>query len=411
MLSANADEEPVTDDPWVSFDLVKTAEVEDISLSEAGDRYLQQSDINYEFGLISDQYPDLFAGAYFDEHGKPVIELKGSVIPTEVSQLMITYPHMVVRRLRPFSEVELDAFVVDLSDSLLEDLGPTSSYVAMSDQGRITIDVFVATTAESSLAQAAATSAGYPVASSSTATEIGSMDVNTASYSNADDAAAVSLAATNPVVHPVKPTVVVHQNTAFETSTANLMGGMPLSHCTSGFPIRRGTIAGLTTAGHCPNNLLYNGLDRLYPAVSANHLNPKFGDVQWHRGRVATLNQFQYDTNKFRPVTRNVKPGKSTRVCKYGKVSGAACTNVYSRGLCVKYADYHQNYCGVVLTRGGAGIQKGDSGGPWYYGQNAYGITSGWVILPYGGGLPWKTAVFTPTHSALPQMNLTLKTS
>ncbi len=74
---------------------------------------------------------------------------------------------------------------------------------------------------------------------------------------------------------------------------ADIYGGLPLSSCTSGFSVRQTGdpgYKGITTAGHCPNSLSYNG-------TSLTFMSEILGgsyDIQWHRAPGFTV------TNKIR---------------------------------------------------------------------------------------------------------------
>lgn len=58
--------------------------------------------------------------------------------------------------------------------------------------------------------------------------------------------------------------------------------------------------------------------------------------------------------------------------------------------------------CDIVMTEGGTGRKPGDSGGPWHYGNNAYGIHNGASVRD-GKIRNW----FTGTRYATAQTGLT----
>jgi hypothetical protein len=63
-------------------------------------------------------------------------------------------------------------------------------------------------------------------------------------------------------------------------------------------------------------------------------------------------------------------------ICKYGKVTGYGCTTVVDYYGCI-YTGGNTYACGLYYTSSQI-IQPGDSGGPWFYGNRAYGITYGY---------------------------------
>ena len=145
--------------------------------------------------------------------------------------------------------------------------------------------------------------------------------------------------------------------------------------CTAAFPAKSGTSTGLLTAGHCPERLSANGGDRLY--ASSKERDGKSGDTQWHKSKVAVNPQFRHAWSSFRPVWAHPVLKVGTKVCRFGGVSGngSGCTTVKYVSACITYES--GEYCNLAMTKTHTGSTFGDSGGPWYYGNNAYGIHSG----------------------------------
>jgi hypothetical protein len=94
---------------------------------------------------------------------------------------------------------------------------------------------------------------------------------------------------------------------------------------------------------------------------------------------------------------------QATSVCRFGASSGNGCSAVYQINVCNTYSS-GDSYCGLIRTHRYTGSRDGDSGGPWYYGNNAYGVHSGsgWY---YG----IKRNFFTSTYYGLPDAGLTIK--
>lgn len=73
---------------------------------------------------------------------------------------------------------------------------------------------------------------------------------------------------------------------------------------------------------------------------------------------------------------RALSPLRGQRICNYGRTTQAKCDVVLKpRGRCVKYRGLPR-YCNLAATAR-AKTKAGDSGGPWYWGNDAYGILSG----------------------------------
>ena len=64
-------------------------------------------------------------------------------------------------------------------------------------------------------------------------------------------------------------------------------------------------------------------------------------------------------------------------VCKYGKTTGYACGYITDKNFAPGYVP-NVNATFIRVHRDGVDLaQSGDSGGPWYSNQTAYGILSG----------------------------------
>lgn len=61
-------------------------------------------------------------------------------------------------------------------------------------------------------------------------------------------------------------------------------------------------------------------------------------------------------------------------LCKYGQTSGHTCDTTYLDNQC------RDGYCDM-MTMVHRYAAPGDSGGPWYSGNTAYGIHSGFVTI------------------------------
>jgi streptogrisin C len=156
------------------------------------------------------------------------------------------------------------------------------------------------------------------------------------------------------------------------------------SRCTSGFVVTNGEINAITTAAHCPDQLTY-----IEPDGSSSPTLPMIGswglayrDVQINGSANSPEPLFYADrgAGSLREVEtwRNLA---STRagdfVCHYGESSGYSCATV-------ELTDYAPpgELCGGPcspswVTVKGPSCVPGDSGGPVFSGNVAFGIAKG----------------------------------
>lgn len=199
------------------------------------------------------------------------------------------------------------------------------------------------------------------------------------------------------ITAPASIRVTIEVNQSLEGGVDVVDGGGPLSGCTAGFTVWRNSAPsehGVTTAGHCDNYQTYNGRAVL-TFISAHE--GAYGDVQWHRSSEYVSNRFFYNTGATRPATGTGTAGPGAAVCKFGQTSGQTCDEVYKTNQC------RGIYCGPTMThrRKAAG---GDSGGPWFYGNTAYGIHSGWKTDNL-----FDRDMFTPISQAHTRLGVSLR--
>ena len=138
------------------------------------------------------------------------------------------------------------------------------------------------------------------------------------------------------------------------------------SSCTSGFSVYRGPSneRGISTAGHCNDMVQYFHYIDLEPRWGTNG---GVYDVRWYATPGWQV------TNQIFKGTWGIEDiwGDKWRwqqhvgdwVCKYGRASGPACTTILIN-----------DFQGVnIVTE--LMVQPGDSGGPWWLNQTAYGTT------------------------------------
>jgi streptogrisin C len=155
------------------------------------------------------------------------------------------------------------------------------------------------------------------------------------------------------------------------------------NRCTSGFVVTNGEVNAITTAAHCPDQLIY--IDRDGTSVSLPMIGSwgaAYRDVQIN-GSANSPSPVFY-ANQADGTLREVKSWRnvaSTRagdfVCHFGESSGYSCETV-------ELTDYAPpgDLCGgpcspTWVTVKGPSCLPGDSGGPVFSGEIAFGIAKG----------------------------------
>lgn len=165
--------------------------------------------------------------------------------------------------------------------------------------------------------------------------------------------------------------------------TYSILGGYKLTNlngqtkCTSGFTVVHSASGnkGIATAGHCGNELKYNGKRILvFQAESWSSVSIIPYDVQWHTSSYPTddLRAYIHIGSGNRAIY-----GQSPRgyqyvgeyVCKYGVNSGSGCGTIVSKNFNGTYIRVHSDLADLS--------EPTDSGGPWYKDYTAYGIMTG----------------------------------
>lgn len=161
---------------------------------------------------------------------------------------------------------------------------------------------------------------------------------------------------------------------------AVLRGGDGGSGCTGGFTVRStdSSVLGISTAGHCGNVQSFQGL--ALPFQSEIFYDA--GDVQWHSacGYIDVSNEFNSGLG-YRACTGarlRSQQAIGTYVCKWGTTTGRTCGYIQSRTYNPSYIPGNGEDSFIRVNGYGATLTApGDSGGPWFVENLAYGITSG----------------------------------
>lgn len=164
--------------------------------------------------------------------------------------------------------------------------------------------------------------------------------------------------------------VVVRSDRSWTPATAH--GGKSYGGCTGGFIVVGSGVRGISTAGHCAS--IPSSYDGNLLGISTRLADR---DVRWTKFSSGTSdNQFQYDFGGYRSASSSGNPVVGDVACKFGLTTGRFCTTIQQSGYNGGGYGYYNQY----VTAAGS-VQGGDSGGPWYYGNRALGITSGWLFV------------------------------
>ncbi|HEY0448843.1 S1 family peptidase [Actinophytocola sp.] len=170
---------------------------------------------------------------------------------------------------------------------------------------------------------------------------------------------------------------VEHLDGSFDTT---ISGGDAItgsgSRCSLGFSTTGNT--GIT-AGHCTSAIpSWSDANGAYygPSVGASFPGNDYGLIRNDGGLPQPDNVNLYNGG-YQDITGAADPYQGLSVCKSGSTTGLTCGTVTATGLTICYAQG----CVSNMAQSDAYVQPGDSGGSWFSGSTAVGITSG-----MGGG-------------------------
>ena len=181
------------------------------------------------------------------------------------------------------------------------------------------------------------------------------------------------------VTLPSRAVVVEVESLTTPLHGYEIHGGEHLTSCTSGFSVENDDgDEGISTAGHCQDYQL-RGSTFLTPVSGGKWYGGSY-DVRWYTADSAfTMRNLVYDGTNHRYIysgrhRNNQSVGQY--VCKYGKTTGNTCGSILTKNF--KPGLVFSNTW--IKVDGGDDddfVAKGDSGGPWFIGNVAYGITHG----------------------------------
>jgi hypothetical protein len=176
----------------------------------------------------------------------------------------------------------------------------------------------------------------------------------------------------------IPDTVKVITVAALSRPTADIYGGLALSNgCTSGFSVASGRGNGIITAAHCSDTQAYQNKNLPFQI----QYNFDYYDVQLHTTPDFTLRYQIWDGSSIRAIRRtthynNMQIGNT--VCKYGRTTGKTCGYVKAKNIAPGYIWSADPTFVQVHSSSNANLcDPGDSGGPVFYSEDAWGITSG----------------------------------
>ena len=200
----------------------------------------------------------------------------------------------------------------------------------------------------------------------------------------------------------VRPSTGQFVRSSMAGSGRHVGAGAGRPGCTGGFPARRGRQRGVLSAGHCENdNVYYNGVDGFGYRLSVLQESwTASTDVQFMVGQslakqsaaVAVRPEFfeeAWPNIRVRELVGSVGQralAEGDQICKYGAASGYSCGKVVRVSFAppFPFSDCNGGPCGETWVLMGPldvgtpfKCEKGDSGGPWFVGGRAVGITMG----------------------------------
>ena len=174
--------------------------------------------------------------------------------------------------------------------------------------------------------------------------------------------------------------ISVIQVESLSRPTADIFGGKTLTHqgdpyCTSGYSVTDGTNEGVTTAGHCDKTpISYDGTTLTWE--SGTHQPPY--DIQWFSTTSFTVRNLVYDgTNNRYIYDEELRADQyvGQNVCMYGITSGGNCGEILTTTF------------DLVNVETDIVVADGDSGGPFFWNNTAFGTTIS-VVEEIVGGSP-----------------------
>lgn len=168
--------------------------------------------------------------------------------------------------------------------------------------------------------------------------------------------------------------------------------------CTSGFSVRNAAtgVLGISTAGHCFS------IDQVTHPGHGNHVitfrgehRGQWGDIEWHSSAELEPDDFYSDPAIIRDVAA-IEPRANIvlneAICFFGRTS-------LDRDCSLQVDDVSQSCTNngvfndrLVLMDGAGVAAPGDSGGPWFFGNKAYGSMKGFCLPNFPNQITFSVA-------------------
>ena len=164
----------------------------------------------------------------------------------------------------------------------------------------------------------------------------------------------------------------------------------------------------LATAGHCVRVFPQGAVYSLHSIDGSDTTNTNpgwrsegyYGDSGYmSHGTMDPYPTFYYDWSLKRYVYNERTSGEmfvGDRVCHFGRTTGASCAYIrHTTGVVLTFDQIdHKN----VISMDRLVDDLGDSGGPWYYGNDAFGVQSGHLGSGCGSLDMASCSVFSPMY-------------
>ena len=343
------------------------AEQEGISLDKAIEKYAWQGPLAYLVNEIRQDYPDDFAGARIEEDLTAWVAFSGTA-PAGAASSIRAFPRAVqIIENRGFTETGLNRRLTAVHDSVMandkvEDAVSTYDLAT----GRLEVTVAIEDSADTPAQKTALLDllrAELPIGS---VANVGTIDVDLRVVSDIMGGA-----------------------------ESNIRGGTHLRTCTAGFVLENSNgERNISTAGHCSNNqTLRDGNIRITLTFEDEH-EGRWGDLQRHSvpaGHIL-INSIRYNSSgrRSRLITSTGVPMEGQVLLNYGRATGYKADWVYRGVVNAGIAEH-------LVAMFSHTTQGGDSGGPWFHGNTAYGIHYGsntGIERPASK----RRSLFTPVH-------------
>jgi len=162
--------------------------------------------------------------------------------------------------------------------------------------------------------------------------------------------------------------VEIIQVDGLSRETAQIIAGLAVGLCTTGFSTIWHGGLGISTAAHCANDQTYGGnnLPFMASAEGGNY------DVQWHLAPAFWIRNIAWDGTYQRYInsyTPYDDQDLGEWVCGYGNTTEDGCGEITSKTRNGNYIVVHSDTEDLA--------EPGDSGGPWFQYNSAFGLMAG----------------------------------